>query len=126
MAKKKMTKETRLLALLLLFNCILFPSVYFALANMGFDAILVIYTALAPLIALAYVIYNRGFSGKNVTPEMLPETMTAEEKRAFIEDSARRLSASRWVLTVLFPIILALALDIIYLFLIPMIKEMLL
>jgi len=110
--------------LLLLINSILFPTVYFLSASRGFDMILVVYTALAAVIAIAYFFYNRGFSGKGVTPEMLPDTMTEEEKNAFIEDSKRRMTRSRWVLTVLFPLILAIALDMIYLFLIPMIKEM--
>ncbi len=119
-----MTKETRLLSLLLLFNSILFPVIYFTLASRGFDMILVIYTAVAALVAVGYVLYNRGFSGKNVTPEMLPNTMTPTEKQAFIEDSKRRLSSSRWVLTLLFPLVFTIALDMIYLFLIPMLREM--
>lgn len=124
--KKQISKGTKLLALLFLINSILFPVIYFTLANYGFDAILIIYTALAALFALTYVIYNKGFSGKNVTPEMLPDTMTAAEKENFIEDSKKRLTRSRWMLAILFPLVLAIALDIVYLFLFPMIKEMLL
>ena len=121
---KKLSRKSGALGLLFLFNSVLFPVLYFTLANKGFDAILIVYTALAAVIAIAYMIYNKGFSGKNVTPEMLPDTMSPEEKTAFIEDSKRRDSGSRWVLTILFPLILSLALDVMYLFLLPMIKEM--
>ena len=48
--------------------------------------ILIIYSVLATVSTLTYVIYNRGFSRRGLTPEMLPDTMSAEEKQEFIED----------------------------------------
>lgn len=67
-------------------------------------------TASVYMIALAalsfgYVFYNRGFSRKNVTIEMLPLEWTEEEKRDFIEDGERRLKRSKWCLTLLIPLI---------------------
>lgn len=121
---KKLSRKTLLLGLLFLLNSVLFPVLYFTLASKGFDAILIVYTVLAAVIAIVYMIYNKGFSGKNVTPEMLPHAMSEEEKNAFIEDSKKREAGSRWVLTILFPLILSLALDVMYLFLLPMIKDM--
>jgi hypothetical protein len=118
--KKKISRESAQLSVLLLINSILFPVLYFTVANAGFDYILYVYTALAAILAFVFVIYNRGFSRKNVTPEMLPDTMSAEEKKEFIADGERRLSASRWMLAFLFPLILAVALDVIILILLPM------
>ena len=63
-------------------------------------------------------IYNKGFSAKDVTPDMLPDTMSQDEKQAFIEDGKLRLRRSRWMLTLLIPIILTIACDMFYLFVI--------
>ena len=123
--KKSVSKDTKLLAYLFLINCILFPVLYFVAANAGFDWILIIYTALAVGFGFTYFIYNKGFSGKNVTSEMLPDSMSYTDKLHFIEESKRRLAASRWMLTVIFPSVFSIALDIMYLFLLPMLKEML-
>lgn len=118
-----MKKQTKNLMLLLLLNCALFISVYFVLAHFSFP-VHYIYIAAGVLLGFGFVIYNRGFSGKGVTPDMLPDTMTDKEKEAFLQDSKQRLDRSRWVLTVLIPIILSLALDMMYLFLLPTLQGM--
>ena len=53
---------------------------------------------------------------------VMPDTMSQEEKQKFIDDCAARLHRSRWMITVIFPIVLAFALDMMYLFLLPMLK----
>ncbi len=78
-----------------------------------------LYIAAGAVLGLGYVIYNKGFSGKGVTPEMLPDTMSPEEKQAFINDSIRRQKTSEWVLLLLIPILVTLAADMIYLFIFP-------
>ena len=118
--KKQISKGTKLLALLFLINSILFPVIYFTLANYGFDAILIIYTSLAALFALTYVIYNKGFSGKNVTPEMLPDDMSKQEKEDFIEDGKRRLAKSKWMLMGIIALIVTFVVEAVTLFLIPL------
>lgn len=121
--KKTASPDSVRLLLLMLVNSVLFSVLYFVIANAGFDYILYIYTALAGILAIVFVIYNKGFSWRNVTPEMLPDTMTPEEKKAFVTDGERRLSDSRWMLAFLFPLILAIALDVMYLFLLPMLNQ---
>ena len=123
-AKKGVSPASAKIAILLLVNSILFSVLYFTVANAGFDYILYVYTALAAILALIFVIYNRGFSRRGVTPEMLPDTMSTAEKQDFIADGERRLSASRWMLAFLFPLVLAIALDVMYLYLYPMISQM--
>ena len=123
-AKKAVSPASAKIAILLLVNSILFSVLYFTVANAGFDYILYVYTALAAILALIFVIYNRGFSRRGVTPEMLPDTMSTAEKQDFIADGERRLSASRWMLAFLFPLVLAIALDVMYLYLYPMISQM--
>ena len=119
-----MKKQTKKLMLLLLLNCAVLISVYFILAHFAFP-VHYIYIVAGVLLGFGFVIYNRGFSGKGVTPEMLPDAMTSEEKDAFITQSKQRLERSRWVLTLIIPLILSLALDMMYLFLLPMLQGML-
>lgn len=110
--------EKARLARFLVINTVLVSVLYFVLQYVGFPAHYV-YIAVGVVMGFAYVIYNRGFSGKGVTPEMLPNTMSASEKQAFIEDSKERMKKSEWMLTILLPVLVALALDVMYLFCFP-------
>ena len=117
-----MKPENKWLALLLLGNSILFSVAYFALATVF--PIYIVYLAVGAVLTLIFVIYNRGFVGKNLKPEQLPDTITIEEKQKFIDDCTARLHRSRWMITFIFPIVLAFSLDIMYLFLLPMLEGM--
>ena len=113
----KASKRMWLLGLLL----VLFPTAYFVAQFYEFP-IHYLYAAVGGVLGIAYLVYNKGFSGKGVTPEMLPDSMSLEEKKAFIEDSRRRLENSRWMLMILIPILLTFAADMVYLFIFPMIE----
>jgi len=117
---KEVSKDAKLHMLLLLINSVVLIALYFVLVHLGFDYILPIYCGIGAILGLSFVIYNRGFAGKGVTAEMLPDTMSYVEKCKFIEDSKTRLRKSRWMLTLIFPIILAIAIDMMILFLFPM------
>ena len=117
-----MKPENQWLAILLVGNSILFSVAYFALAP--YFPIYIVYLAVGAVLTLIFVIYNRGFVGKNLKPEHLPDTMSHEEKQKFIGDCAARLHKSRWMITVIFPIVLAFCLDMMYLFLLPMLEGM--
>ena len=117
-----MKPENTWLLLLLVGNSILFSVAYFALATIF--PIYIVYLAVGVILTLIFVIYNRGFVGKNLKPHQLPDTMTREEKQAFIDDCATRLHKSRWMITLIFPIALAFCLDMMYLFLLPMLEGM--
>ncbi len=112
--------EAKKRALLLLVNTIVLVALYFIVVQ-RFPYIMFVYLAAGAGLGIFYVVYNRGFSGKNVTPEMLPDTMSLAEKQAFIEDSRRRLKQTDWVLLVLIPILLTFLFEMAYLFLFPMI-----
>ena len=115
-----MKPEVKKHMLLLVGNTVLLMLIYFWIpAQFEFSHMPMIYLLLGAAVTLYYVIYNRGFTGKNVTPAMLPDTMSFEEKQAFINESRERLQKSKWALTVLIPILLVFAVDIIYLFLVP-------
>ena len=108
----------------LLLNSAILITLYFVISEMlKFPYIMFIYLAAGAALGLYYVIYNRGFVGKNATPDMLPNTMTLAEKQAFLQDAKDRLHRSRWVLTILIPIILTFFIEVILLFLLPQLKE---
>ena len=65
---------------------------------------------------MVYIIYNRGFSRRNLTPEMLPDEWSEEQKIAYISDGAQRLKKSKWMLTIIFPLVLTFMFDCIELF----------
>ena len=110
-------------ALLLLLNTALAIALYFILIYLGIWFMPPIYLAVGAVFALVFIIYNRGFYAKNAKPEELPNTMTKEEKLAYIQDGKDRLNRSRWMLTVILPIVLTLACDLIYLYIFPYVKE---
>lgn len=120
-----LSPEKKRLAKYLALNTVMMVALYFLLQKIGFP-IHYVYVGLGGVLGLYYVIYNRGFAGKDATPDMLPSTMTYEEKLDFIEKSKQRMRKSQWVLTLLLPIIVALMLDMLYLFLWPQLEQMLL
>jgi Ca2+/Na+ antiporter len=107
------------LALIVVVNTIIIFGFYRLMLHFYyFEIVMGLYLALTAVFTFAYVIYNRGFSGKGVTPEMLPDTMSLAEKEKFIEDAKLRLHKSNWMLTLIFPAIFTVGCDMFYLFVI--------
>ena len=96
------------LLLLLLVNCIVFIGIYRFLISTAFTftvqkVVVITYMVAAAVLILVYVIYNRGFSLRGVTTDMLPDTMTEKEK----DDC---------MMTFIVPILLALLIDLLDMF----------
>lgn len=107
------------LAVTLAVSCIVFIGLYFYLIRFSFWKIVVIaYVAIASILILAYFIINRAFTGSGVTYEMLPDTMSHEEKTEYLADVADRERRSRPLLIVIFPVVIALLIDLFRLFVI--------
>lgn len=115
---KPQDPEKKALMWRLLLHCVIILAIYFILVALHFEYIFHIYVGVGAVLGLSFVIYNRGFAAKGITPEMLPDSMTLTEKQEYIEAAKLRLKKSRWMLTVLIPIILAIACDMFYLFVI--------
>lgn len=115
---KPQDPEKKALMWRLLLHCVIILAIYFILVALHFEYIFHIYVGVGAVLGLSFVIYNRGFAAKGITPEMLPDSMTPMEKQEYIEAAKLRLKKSRWMLTVLIPIILAIACDMFYLFVI--------
>ena len=121
----KISKNKRYL-ILLIFNTFLslliyrVPLAYAELTNKTFFAflVMVLYLALLLGFVLAYLIYNRFLYRKGITYEQLPPEWSAEQKLAFIEDGERRLQRSKWMITIIFPLIFTFLIDAVDLFLI--------
>ena len=80
---------------------------------------MIAYMTVAAAAILTYVIYNRGFSRKGVTEDMLPDSMTSEQKAEFIADGEQRLKKSRPLLIVIFAFAFTFIADVIELIAIP-------
>lgn len=91
----------------------------FFMATPYFPVVLPIYMVIGAASLLGYVIYNRGFSRRGVTVEMLPEDWSDEKKEAFLADSERRMKRSRWLLMVVFAFFFTFAIDLLELYVIP-------
>lgn len=85
---------------------------------------IVMFTYMAVLTALifAYIIYNRAFSRKGVTAEMLPPEWSDEKKREFIENGELRLKRSKWMLVLIISLLVTFIAEAVTFFVIPMVK----
>ena len=111
--KKQKKEKNKKYMILLVVNTVVLMSLYMYLVKKPFF-MAVLWTYLLATIGFssAYIIYNRGFSRKGVTPDMLPDSMTDAEKAEFIADGERRMEKSKWMLTVIIPLIMTFCLDL--------------
>ena len=114
----KMPKKNWQIFLVLICNFIILFGIYMVGVNYAPIPTMAIYTAILAVTAFGYVIYNRGFSRKNVTIDMLPDDWPPEKKTEFIEDAQRRFESSKWVLLILLPLIGIFAYEIIDIYII--------
>lgn len=126
--EKKSPEQLKLGArhlLITFFNTVIAVAVYFYFDSIGFWQGFFIYAAIATVFVIVYVIYNRGFSREGVTPDMLPDTMSAVEKVEFLESRDRRKKKSKWMLTIIIPLIFTFMFDSLYLFVLPYLENLL-
>ena len=98
---------------------------YFSLAFEFFPIVMWGYMIALAVLALTYVIYNRGFSRKGVTEEMLPDEWSPEEKTLFIRDGERRLRRSKWMLVLIVAFFVTFAVEAWLLFVNPLLAGLL-
>ncbi|MBP3396835.1 MAG: hypothetical protein J6L87_06660 [Clostridia bacterium] len=119
-------RQNRRYLLLLALNTLLFFMLYRILLayaeltdqTFGSFLLMVLYMALLLGFGLAYLIYNRFFYRNGVMPEQLPPEWTEEQKAAFLEDARIRVEKSKWMLTIIFPLIFTFFIDAVDLFII--------
>ncbi|MBR0443574.1 MAG: hypothetical protein IIX15_04465 [Clostridia bacterium] len=113
---KGVTPEAKKTVLLLILNTLVSFAVYFGCVELGFSPIFFVYVGLTAALLIVYVIYNRGFVLKGATPEMLSDELSPAEKQVMLDRAAARLRDSRWLLTIIIPLVLAMLVDAVYLF----------
>lgn len=79
---------------------------------------MILYMALLLGFTVTYLVYNRLFLSQGITPEDLPDTMTATEKEAYIADGKRRKESSKWMLTIIIPLLFTFLVDAVDIFII--------
>ncbi|MBR5601817.1 MAG: hypothetical protein IKZ16_00970 [Clostridia bacterium] len=80
---------------------------------------MVAYAAVGAGFVFAYVIYNRAFTRDGITPEMLPDTMSEQQKADFIQSGIDRKRKSKWMIVVFLALLCPLAIDFLILTAIP-------
>ncbi len=111
-ADSKRGSRKILLPLLLLFNTVAATAIYFVLLRyVRPEPVLIVYMTVFAAALVFYVCYNRGFFARNLTPDRLPDTMTQEQKSAFIADVKKREQKSKWLVVFGFPFGFALLFD---------------
>ena len=120
-AKERKPKGVRLL-LILIFNTVLSLALYELGNHYEFYPTFWIYFALTVIFTLAYLIYNRGLARDRVTPDMLPDSWSAEKKCEFFSERDRRKKNSKWMLTIIIPLFFTLAFDMVNLFFIDSLR----
>ena len=128
--RKPVSPDARKRALILAVNTLILAFIYFASQNIGKPLLSMIITGVYWLIlavfAIVYVAYNRAFSRKGMTVDMLPPEWTLEQKQAFIDDLAARRKKSKWALLILIPMILVFGLEMLELYVFPSLNTLLL
>ena len=118
--KKELSAEARQLAVSLAINSLLVMFVYYGAMALNIPIISQIITVAYMVIfggfLVAYVAYNRAFSRKNVTADMLPDDWSDEQKQEYINDGKARAEKSRWMLSVIVPFLITFIADTLYLF----------
>ncbi len=135
-----LSPEAQKRAMLLILNSILLLFFYFGTMNLDVTVIeagvltpypimigqvvYILYWLAFAGFFLGYFFYNRAFSRKNVTVEMLPDSWSKEQKEAYIQDGKERMQKSKWMLSVIIPLLVTIAVDAIYLFTWPMVENL--
>ena len=121
--KITMANVSRLLVAIAV-TIIIFCLYRFLISQYYFEIVLIIYMVAAAAVIIAYVMYNRGFSRRGVTPQMLPKDWSEEQKREFIEDGELRLKKSRPLAILIFAFVFTFVVDILELYALPLLQEM--
>jgi hypothetical protein len=88
-----------------------------------FPAVMFVYMTSLAILVFAYIIYNRGFSRKGVTVDMLPPEWSEERKLEFVENGKLRLQKSKWLLIFIISLLFTFVAEAFALFVIPMLKS---
>ena len=127
-----LSPEKKRLVISIVINSALLAFIYFG-ANYGFpdpalwfiSAIVSVgYWVAFAVFLLIFIIYNRAFTRRNLTVDMLPIEWTREKREEYIASGKRRLERSKWMVSVIIPLLVPIALDYLYIFTLPIFTSM--
>ncbi|MBE6548379.1 MAG: hypothetical protein E7667_05850 [Ruminococcaceae bacterium] len=111
-AKKEML---RIIGYTLLAMFVYFGASAVPIPAVGYAVVGIYMTALA-VFAVVYICYNYAFTRKDVTVDMLPDDWSEEQKLEYVEKPKQHFAKSRWMIFVIFPLIITFIADVLYLF----------
>lgn len=118
--KKPIDAKTRKKAILLVIFSLLSLLIYYGITGMEIPAlqfaVMTAYMVAFAAVLIAYIIYNRAFTRKGVTEEMLPDAWSDEEKKEYVEDGKKRIERSSWMLMIIIPLLITFIAEAMYLF----------
>ena len=118
--KAPVSKSTKRKAITLIFFSLLSLVIYYGVGATNIPAlqmgVMVAYMVAFGGMLAAYIIYNRAFSRKNITMDMLPDHWSADEKQSYIRDGEERMKKSQWMLMIIIPLLVTFAAEALYLF----------
>ena len=129
--RKPATKEQKLLFGMVLGCSVVSTLLYFGIVALSQHmeslrtaqimgiGIMVLYAVIGAGFLIAYIIYNRAFTRDNITPDMLPDTMSEQQKADFIQSGIDRKRKSKWMIVVFLALLCPLAIDFLILTAIP-------
>lgn len=88
-----------------------------------FSAMMWAYMILACAAFVAVIVLQRGFSGKPLTADMLPDAMSIPEKTAFLAEDRRRKKIAKYFIIFLIAFIFVFMYEIIEIYYLPAIKN---
>ncbi len=109
------------LLIIILVTVVLLGVYYYFVQTWNFKPAFIAALAVWSVTFIAYWVYNRGFTRRGVTVDMLPDEWSDEEKKEFIEDGKRRLKKSRWMIFIIVPLCFVFIAEIVMTILLPMI-----
>lgn len=117
---KPLSPKTKKLVISLVVNTLLLMLVYYGAMGLNIPILSFIvmygYMTVFGGFLIAYIAYNRAFTRKSVTREMLPDSWSEEKKQEYIDDGIRRAEKSKWMLSVIIPFLFTILADTLYLF----------
>ena len=89
-----------------------------------FPIVMFTYMVALTVLMFIYIIYNRGFSRKGITVEMLPEEWSEDKKLEFVENGKTRLRRSKWLLIFIISIFFTFIVDTFVMYAIPALQRL--
>lgn len=109
------------LALILLVGSAASACLYFFLVDvseLAMQITSIAYMVAACVVAIAYAIVNKGLLADRITPEMLPSSMSNNEKAEYFEKAREKKRRTKWMIALLFILLFPIVLDLLKLFVI--------